>query len=197
MVAPVLAAGIPLLGVAPYEPLYMNEISGEASKLIYHISDSKVTGLSKCVVSNVKFNFEELKYDLYCPSLVVTGHMEVSGELLDIPVEGNGEFKIITDQTLINVEAKMEKYTGDDGKLHLVSKNFKANTPQKPVEVSFDSLKPKNDLPPNVAKLFEEKKFTKGIELLTPAFIQELYNVVFISLNKFLEAVPLDELFID
>ncbi|XP_068625757.1 uncharacterized protein [Battus philenor] len=197
---PIIAAGIPALDVESFDPVILKEVSEEVSNLFFNATNTKVTGYKSCEIRNVRLNLDawKLSFDAHCPKFTLEGHLVLAGELLNVPVEGNDDYKIVTGKFLIKVNADIERRIGSDGQTHLAITSFnEVGTPLEPVTFDYKNFKVKKDLTPEKAAAFKKHYFQKFSDLASPVFIKRQYQIMFASVNKFLESIPFDNLFLN
>nr|XP_026496430.1 uncharacterized protein LOC113400945 [Vanessa tameamea] len=108
---PKICDGIPELGVEPSVPQFIPFVDGDLSTLKYKLYNSSVTGFKKCIMSNLKFNddFTAVHCDMNCPELMMVGQYDLTGQLISLPVEGNGDFTFVSRDYLLKFNVKLEK----------------------------------------------------------------------------------------
>ncbi|XP_075990709.1 uncharacterized protein LOC142986231 [Anticarsia gemmatalis] len=95
---PQLATGVPEYGVPPCEPLLVPSLSIQQStgpiSVVSNYSDVTVTGPASMKVREVHVNSADHKViaRLYIPELKMRGNYKLSGQLLMLPIEGDGDF---------------------------------------------------------------------------------------------------------
>ncbi|XP_068626066.1 putative beta-carotene-binding protein [Battus philenor] len=199
-VVPVIAAGIPSLNVDPIDPIRLMEFQVKDSKFFVNATNNEISGYKNCEFQSVKFNWEDwtLKLGVTCHSITISGHLEVSGELLGVPVEGNNEYKITSGQYLLTLSSKFDKVKGSDGKMHMIIKDVVNSSELRgDLKFDYDGFKPKTELTPEAAENFKENCEQKFIQLTRPSLAKRKYEYIFNNVNKLLESVPFDDLFTD
>ncbi|XP_068626065.1 putative beta-carotene-binding protein [Battus philenor] len=199
-VIPVIAAGIPSLNVDPIDPFHLMKFQVNNSKFFVNATNNEITGYRSCVFQSVKFNWEasSLQLELLCPSITISGHLEISGELLGVPVEGNNEYKITSGQYSLTLNCKFEKVKGADGKTHMrITDVMNSGELRGRVVFDYDGFKPKTVLTPDAAEQFK-KNYAEIFYILTrPSLGKRKYEYIFKNANKLLASVPFDDLFVD
>ncbi|CAH0406147.1 unnamed protein product [Chilo suppressalis] len=95
---PYLARGLPDIGVPPVEPLLIERLVMENSagpvRVTAAFSNITVIGPSNYTVTKVRSDLKKLRIDmgLVLPRIEITGHYEVSGQVLLFPVRSQGDF---------------------------------------------------------------------------------------------------------
>ncbi|XP_045449988.1 uncharacterized protein LOC123658676 [Melitaea cinxia] len=140
---PRILTGIPELGVDSADPLFNDIIEENLPKLKLILFNSTVTGFKDCRLSNITFNEDmtSVRCNAYCPSFHLHGQYDISGQLILLPIQGNGDFTFHTGLFLVTVDTQLEKIKGNDGKTHFVIKKFKVDSvPTKPIIYEFTNL---------------------------------------------------------
>ncbi|XP_047531429.1 protein takeout-like [Vanessa atalanta] len=194
---PHLFTGIQDLEIPSVDPLYIDKVIGDISILKYTFYNSTIVGFKKCKVSNLKLDkeFTKLSYDLICPHLIMTGIYDITGRLVLLPVEGNGDFKMTSGKYFIHVESELKTTKGKTDKIHAHIKNFKLKCePQEPLYFDFKNLfNGQKDLSDTVHKFANENWQEVANQVQDPLFYAIMKRIVTIS-NKYLKHVPLEDI---
>ncbi|CAH0722890.1 unnamed protein product, partial [Brenthis ino] len=95
---PYLARGLDDLDVPPVEPLFIDRLAMENDagpvRVRATFSNITVVGPSNYTVTKIRSDLKKLRIDmgLMLPRIEVTGHYEVSGQVLLFPVRSQGDF---------------------------------------------------------------------------------------------------------
>ncbi|CAG9107134.1 hypothetical protein JYU34_011194 [Plutella xylostella] len=95
---PYLARGLPDLEVPPVEPLLIDRLTMEnnagAVRVKAVFSNMSVIGPSNYTITKIRSDLKKLRIDmgLVLPRIEITGHYEISGQVLLFPVRSQGEF---------------------------------------------------------------------------------------------------------
>ncbi|CAB3220999.1 unnamed protein product [Arctia plantaginis] len=98
---PQLSTGVPEYGVPPCEPLIVPALSIQQSSgpisVVSSYSDVTVKGPSTMRVKHVEVNSKkhQVIVKLHIPELKMTGHYQLSGQILMLPIEGEGDFSAV------------------------------------------------------------------------------------------------------
>ncbi|CAH2084594.1 unnamed protein product [Euphydryas editha] len=197
---PKIISGIPELGIEVSDPLFIDEIEGNLSIIKYKFFNTTITGYKDCSISNLKLNDDltSLHYDLNCPKLHLIGKYEVSGRLVILPVEGNGDFELISGKYVITADCEMKKNEGNDGKTHLFIKNFKLKMkPLTPIKFDFKNLfNGQKDLSDTVHK-FANENWLEVAELVQEPTWYACTKKIISKVNKFLKSVALEDIILN
>ncbi|CAH2084598.1 unnamed protein product [Euphydryas editha] len=190
-----LLSGIPELDIEPSDPLFLEEIDGDLPFLKYKFFNTTLTGFNSCVLSNlgVLNNITSLQYDLDCPKLSVKGKYEMNGKLVSLPVEGNGNFEIITGNYFVRVDYILRKYQGKDEKFHLAGENLKLKcVPKGRVKFNFENMfNGQKDLSDAVLK-FAHDNWREVTELIQEPIWFACVKSYIVKMNKLLTTIPLE-----
>ncbi|XP_034829113.1 circadian clock-controlled protein daywake-like [Maniola hyperantus] len=196
VIAPKIIQGIPELGVESSDPLFLEKIEGNLSILKYKFYNSTIIGYKDCTVSNLKVSLDltSLHYELYCPRLKLNGHYDITGRLIVLPVEGNGDYEVITGKYNIIVDSELKVHRGSNGKSYLSIKNFKLKcTAHSAAHYDFKNLfNGQKDLSDAVHK-FAHENWAEVAELVQDPVFYPIINKVIRNANKFLKSVPLHD----
>ncbi|XP_022129500.2 circadian clock-controlled protein daywake-like [Pieris rapae] len=186
------------LGIGSSDPLHVDLIDGKLSILKYKFFDSTVEGYKRCSIKNVKSNLNShtLHFELDCPGIVSTGKYELSGRLIVLPVEGEGEYRVTTGKYTIAVDTELKEVQDENSKTYFKIENFKQKAELiEPVVFDFKNLfNGKKDLSDAVHKYANEnwKEVTNLVQ--DPVWISHLKQLI-INFNKHLKTAPLEEIF--
>ncbi|CAH0719903.1 unnamed protein product, partial [Brenthis ino] len=196
-VIPQILSGIPSLGVESSDPLFIEKIEGNLSILKYKFFNTTIVGYKTCVVKDLRVNPEltNLHYDLHCPHLKMTGQYEMDGRLIVLPVQGKGDYGLITGNYMVTVDSEMKTVQGNDGKNHLSIKNFKLICqPLSANHYDFKNLfNGRKDLSDAVHN-FAHQSWKEVSELVQEPTWYAALKKIHSHVNKFLKSVPLDEM---
>ncbi|XP_068626768.1 uncharacterized protein [Battus philenor] len=196
IVVPHLADGIPSLNIEPIDPIDLFDFEGKVGDLLYKLEKSVVKGYSKCRINDVKLNLDAhtLNFNIECPSLYVTGHLVISGPLGKVTVEGNDNYKITCGKYFVDIETNIEKVKGNDGEMHMAIKlKNVVGQPKEPMNIDYNFMYKGNLL----SESDKQEKLLEATAMLTPPFLDQLFKQIFNTVNKHLESIPFDNLFLD
>ncbi|XP_047518440.1 uncharacterized protein LOC125058400 [Pieris napi] len=187
------------LGVESCDPLKLDLIEGDMPDIKFKFFSPITTGLKQCIVKNVKMNLGALKVhsELVCPNLETTGKYEISGRLINLPIEGNGDFKIPAGSYNIILDMDLETVVGDDNKAYLSIKSFKQKTEAtSPISFDFKTLfNGQKDQADNVLT-FANQNWKQVSDLLLEPIWYNNMKKMFFNGNKYLMTEPIDQMFI-
>ncbi|KPJ16052.1 Circadian clock-controlled protein [Papilio machaon] len=118
-VIPVLAPGVPELGVQPLDPLKVPRITSNQGSLKLTFTDTVLTGLKGCKIESIKHDRIKGKQTLLLRcDMVLDGDYVLDGQLLILPVQGKGRYKIDIRDIVIKTVTDLTTEQGPDGKEH-------------------------------------------------------------------------------
>ncbi|XP_045449993.1 uncharacterized protein LOC123658682 [Melitaea cinxia] len=189
--------GISELGIKNSDPLFVEIIEGNLSILKYTLFNSTLNGYRGCFISNVKLDEDvtKLKFDLNCDRLSIKGKYEMSGHLIALPIEGKGDYESVAAKYIVHVESDLNKVKGSDGKLHLSIDNSKLKcVPQDIITYNFENLfNGRKDLADVIHK-FAFENWREVAELVQDPIWNALFKKITISMNKYLQNIPLEDI---
>ncbi|XP_052740978.1 circadian clock-controlled protein daywake [Bicyclus anynana] len=188
--------GIPELGIEPSDPLFIEKIEGNLSILKYKFFNSTIIGYKDCHISDLKVSKEltSVHYVLNCPQLKMSGLYEIDGRLIILPVEGKGDFDLITGKYKIEVDSDLKLTPGSDGKSRLAIKNYKLKcTPLTAIHFDFRNLfNGQKDLSDAVHK-FANGNWDEVAKLVQDPVFNAAIGKIIKNTNKMLKATSPDE----
>ncbi|KOB74335.1 DUF233 protein [Operophtera brumata] len=122
-----LIQGDPKLGTDNLDPMHHDVIEGNLSVLKYKLTNSTVKGHKDCKIENIKLDPGNigLHADMICPSLKMYGTYSINGRLVALPVEGTGEYSIITTVAVHKFANENWKDVSNDTQDPVFEANFK------------------------------------------------------------------------
>ncbi|XP_063622403.1 circadian clock-controlled protein daywake-like [Cydia splendana] len=192
---PVIAAGIPELGVASSDPMVVEKMSSNNAGLNLDLSQITITGLSQCQVGKVSRDLEKstIVLSMRCP-IELDSHYNVSGSLVIIPIEGSGEFGIKAENVKLKFEAKIEEETGADGKRHWKVASYKHSYEPDKVVIRITNLFGGDEKTAAPVLEFINQQWRVFIQSVGKAFVDEFVKLMVDNVNKWMAAVPTEEL---
>ncbi|XP_050348873.1 protein takeout-like [Nymphalis io] len=191
--------GIPDLEVPSIDPLHIDKIIGDISILKYMFFNSTLIGFSNCKVVNLRLDkeFTKLSYDLICPHFTMSGKYDVSGRLIVLPVEGNGDYNLDAGKYNISVESDLKTFKGKNEKIHALIKNFKLKCEAlEPIRFDFKNMfNGQKDLSDIVHK-FANENWREVVNLMQDPVFYAVMKRAVTNMNKFFKQVPLEKILI-
>ncbi|KAJ8723380.1 hypothetical protein PYW08_003292 [Mythimna loreyi] len=184
-------------GLHPLDPLYVEQMTvyipnKQGFKVVF--KDNYFTGLSKMHMESLKFDLENklITADALV-TLNVKNTYELSGKLLLIPLNSNGDSNIHLKNTLLHIRFWYEHVEGPDGKIHW--KIYKHDIKYEVEKASFrlENLLNDKNIGDQINKLLNEM-WREIVADVGPSICQSLSAAVVENLSVLLGQVPYDEL---
>ncbi|CAH0719901.1 unnamed protein product, partial [Brenthis ino] len=180
-----------------HDPLFIEKIEGNLSKLKYTLYNSTAEGYKNCEIKNFKVNKDETaaQLELHCSSITLAGDYDIKGRLIVLNIEGHGGYNIISGKYKITIDFELTKAQGKDGITHLAIKNFKI----KCEGLSANKYKLKNlfngqkELSDAVHKFAHENWKEVGSFVEGPVWTAIIKKVIH-YINDYLKGVPLENI---
>ncbi|XP_013141555.1 PREDICTED: uncharacterized protein LOC106105677 [Papilio polytes] len=195
-----IGQGVPSLNIPPIDPIKTDVFQIKLPSIQLTYKNLTQNRFSKCEVQNVKLNMDtlNLKFDLKCPSIELIGHYSVTGTLLSLPLEGQGPCRTITGTYLINVDAELERVTGNDGRTYLAIKKSKQVADSlEPVKFQYDNLFNGQKELSDAAHAFAHKHYKEVMAHLQGSILDGNFKYFSKCVNALLKTTPIDNLFIN
>jgi Haemolymph juvenile hormone binding protein (JHBP) len=143
-----LIEGIPSIDLPSIEPMKIKSVSADqlgattAFNLRSSFKNAEIHGLSRSrvVKTVVKFKKFGMKSDAYTERLDFVGHYKMQGQILVLPIVGEGFANVSMQQLTTRHEMLGEYYTGDDGNTYANITSYKIKFTPKRVSFRFDNL---------------------------------------------------------
>lgn len=140
--------GIPALNIPPIEPMQIDSVavdhSGATSSFNLRSSfkNSRIHGLSTSVVVKTAAKFKKfiMKSDAYTERLDFVGSYKMSGQILVLPIVGEGFANVSMNQLTTRHEIFGEYYKGSDENTYVNITNYIIKFKPKWVKFRFDNL---------------------------------------------------------
>lgn len=196
---PIFAEGLPDLKVESLDPLKIALVNASKLGLEIIVTDIVLTGLKGCKVNEAKQDpiAENLLLELDC-TCVAKGQYKMNGQLLLIPITGEGQMITEINQILITVNAN---YTSDNvdkaGKKywHLKTWKYDYNLKGKS-HVTFENLFPTNKVLRDSTNEVITQNGNEVIKEMGTPLITAVVTKIVKSAANFMKYVPLEDLII-
>nr|ANC68525.1 takeout/juvenile hormone binding-like protein [Helicoverpa armigera] len=196
---PILAAGIPELGVEKLDPFYMKSLDASSSGLKLLLWDIKGTGLNGCVAKKVQrdINKSKLIVKLQC-SVDFAGKYEMSGRLLILPIEGKGDAHVVLRKIVITAEVDIGDNIGQDGEKHWKIKNWKHTYDLKEKStIELENLFNGNEVLGRAARELIASSSNEIVKEVGPPIVKAIIGKIIANVDNFFQSVPASELAIE
>ncbi|VVD01871.1 unnamed protein product [Leptidea sinapis] len=179
------------------DPLFSDEISGDLSILKFQMFNVTMTGYTNCAIKDTVADLNSLKlhFTADCPTIDMTGKYNISGRLIILPIEGNGDFRLKTGNYYIICDSELKKVQGEDGKNHLSIKNFKLkNEARSQIEFNFQNLFHGNEELSVTLHKFAHENWKEVADLVQDPVWYDAMKKIIKHTNKHLKTVSIEDL---
>ncbi|XP_041980045.1 uncharacterized protein LOC121733762 [Aricia agestis] len=103
------------------EPINVDHIKSSLIGFKYTLDDVTLKNLSKCALksSSINLNSKDINMYLDCPLLTLFAKYNVTGILIALPLEGQGDVNIVLRDYGISLVGKLQEFVGKDGQQHV------------------------------------------------------------------------------
>ncbi|XP_034232277.1 circadian clock-controlled protein-like [Thrips palmi] len=195
-----LPDGIPEWNIPVLEPLAIKGISlnqgGGNTRIRATFKDLKVSGLSNYTITYVKSNPEKYKFSigLQFPKLRVTGEYNIFGNLLLIPIKGNGPFWAVFQDVKADsyntLEVVHTEGPANPGCLHL--SHTQTDFDITKVQLRLEKLFNNDEFLGETVNTFLNENAHDIIREVKPQFAQEIDRLVARGFSEAIAALPVN-----
>nr|BAH97099.1 juvenile hormone binding protein [Bombyx mori] len=190
---PFLAAGIADLGIETMDPMTVGRVNTVQAGLHMDFRDTTVRGLRNCVVLNLRRLYDKTLLDLKC-SVTLVGEYTLGGQLLILPIEGTGKYRIrirdIIMKIILDVE---ERIVEGDRYWHVSDWKHSAEDVSK-VEYQFQNLFNGNrDLAKTIHD-FANSNWREIFQEVAPPMVKAIVSKIIHETFKLFDKVPIKDL---
>ncbi|CAF4852661.1 unnamed protein product [Pieris macdunnoughi] len=196
--APFLLPGIPDLGIKSLDPMHLNVIKSDQGGLKMVFKDTDLTGLKTCTIDNVKMDIAKMKQSvlLKCSKLALKGNYKLSGQLLILPVQGDGPYTIDIRDIVIKVSTDLNTVTGSDGQQHWhISKWKHSYNVLTGAHFSFQNLFNGNTALATPVEEFANSNWKDVMQEIAPPIVHAVLEEIVAAVDNLYAAVPADQLY--
>ncbi|KAJ0183381.1 hypothetical protein K1T71_001357 [Dendrolimus kikuchii] len=121
-VYPYMVGGILEYDIPPASPIELKNYNSQFDKMSFTVSNLKASGLDKIKIEKIIRDpgASTLEIVLQAP-ILAKGKYEANGELLSVPIKGNGDLEISIDNIAIDATAKYELLERDGKKYYKIN----------------------------------------------------------------------------
>uniref|UniRef100_A0A224XV41 Putative hemolymph juvenile hormone binding protein n=1 Tax=Panstrongylus lignarius TaxID=156445 RepID=A0A224XV41_9HEMI len=197
---PLLIKGAPELGLPSIRPLQIERIEmheGQGNfKLKQILTNLKVYGLSDYEVKEIRSNFKELTFNttLFTKKADFIGNYEMDGQVLVLPVKGNGKVNHNFTDVTIKFITNLEKYQ-KNGEDYVRVKKVKMSINPKGAVVHFTNLFNGDKTLGDATNKFLNSNWKEAFETFRHLPENAFGEFIKSLSNRFFENFPMKELF--
>ncbi|KAJ8723087.1 hypothetical protein PYW08_002999 [Mythimna loreyi] len=190
---PLLAAGVPSMGIAVMDPMHVKQVKTSQAGLDMDFRNTNVTGLRHCKVLDLKRNGHLTNLDLKC-SVVMRGDYTLGGKLLIMPIEGSGRYSIKIHDIVVKIQFHVD-VVPRDGDTYWVVKSWKFNTDvQKGVHFMFKNLFNGNKQLSDAVHQFANGNWKDIFQEVAPPIVKVIVSKLVEESTKLFDKMPLKKL---
>ncbi|XP_026744443.1 circadian clock-controlled protein-like [Trichoplusia ni] len=196
---PIIAAGIPELGIKSIDPMHLEVIKGDQGGLALTFKDTTVTGMKGCNVDGIKHDIKKAKQivTIRC-SVDLNGLYKLDGQLLVLPIKGEGKYNIKIRDIVIKTTTELKTVPGADGKQHWHIDSWKfASQVKTSARFDFDNLFNGNKILAGPVEDFVNTNWRDVMQEIAPPIVHAIVARVVEGVEALYKAVPANELFIE
>jgi len=197
--------GQPGLSIPPLEPLHINKIDilqGSTSPIAVNLKfkDLDLTGISQAVVTKVVgFEADPLnsKFEVYAtvPRLTVNGNYKVNGQVLVLPIQGEGKSNLIFDNANLVVKYKPRIVT-KNGKNYVQTDTFKLDFDTTRLHINLENLFNGDKVLGDNMNLFLNENWRDILNELKPAITLAMEEILKSIINRIFMKIPYEDIYL-
>ncbi|XP_075975423.1 protein takeout-like [Anticarsia gemmatalis] len=185
-------------GVPSSDPLRVDLFEGELPTMQYTLKDSTLSGMKNCVPEFIAINTKEtkFKYHFACKHLIMEGKYDIKGELAGRSIEGSGDYKVDFYGYAFLFSGEYERFNSDDGKLHIVVKQYKLDiAAREKVVYDFKNLFNGDEEKSAAIHKFANENWKEVDEIVRGPTMEKFMSIFMDNGNAYMKAVPVEHVF--
>ncbi|KAJ2951300.1 hypothetical protein O0L34_g5703 [Tuta absoluta] len=190
---PVMAAGVPAIGVKPLDPMRIELVKADQAGLKLEFRKTTVKGLRNCVVTSMKQRNVTQTLEIKC-SLVLVGEYTIGGKLLILPVEGDGKYKINVRDLLVKVTYDLNGRTADSNKYWSLTNWSLASELKGGAKFQFQNLFNGNKQLSDSVHDFANSSSKEIFAEVAPPIVKAIVGRIVDEVKKLFDKVPVSDL---
>ncbi|CAG9135374.1 unnamed protein product [Plutella xylostella] len=193
---PVLAGGVPALGLPPLDPMVVERVKASQAGLIMDFRNTTVKGLRNCAVEHARRQTHKLNLEIKC-SVTLNGDYKLAGKLLILPIEGEGKYKIRIRDIVVKILLNMDTVDSRGAK-HWKITDWKHSSDVKTgAEFQFQNLFNGNKQLSDSIHQFANGNWKDITHEVAPPIVKAIVTRIVDDTQKFFMAVPANQLALD
>ncbi|XP_049872595.1 uncharacterized protein LOC126371330 [Pectinophora gossypiella] len=193
---PFIAPGIPELGVKSLDPMLLEEVRSDQGGLHLLFKNTVLTGMKGCSVDAVKMKNNKQTVTIRC-SVMLKGDYTLSGQLLVLPVQGEGPYTIHIRDIVIKAFTEIETVPGADGKPHWNIAKWRHTFNVKTSTVfDFENLFNGNQILATPVAEFMNSNWRDVMQEVAGPIVHAIVSNVVDGVQALYKAVPVEELIV-
>ncbi|XP_052741062.1 circadian clock-controlled protein daywake isoform X2 [Bicyclus anynana] len=188
--------GLPEWGVAAMDVMEFDEpVQIDIAGLSLCFNDGRLKGLENIIIKNIEWdaNNHTIYVEYNAPSLVLTGKYLADGQVLLLPIVGDGDMKVKLKNTDVNVLIFLDVYKRSD-KTYVSIKNYKYDFNVGLGRYNLTNLfNGDKELGNTVLKLMNDNWQQIALQFARPV-MDTVANQIFRNVDRFLAYAPLEDI---
>ncbi|KOB65021.1 DUF233 protein, partial [Operophtera brumata] len=169
---PLFADGIPALGIAPLDPVQLGTVNVDSPALKIIFTDTK----GKAILD-------------FTANVTLKAHYDMNGQILILPIRGNGQAKIKI--TNLNIVVKYDFETREG---HWVITGYKDHYKMDRAQFKFQNLFNGNQQLASTTERFTNENWQIIMSEIAPGAIKQIIQSCVDKVQQFFSAIPAKEL---
>ncbi|KAJ0179413.1 hypothetical protein K1T71_005125 [Dendrolimus kikuchii] len=190
------AKGIPELDVPSLDPVQLDNIIIDGNGLKLAFTNASMHGISNSKLTNLKValgKMDEAFSLSFKANLSLTAHYEADGQILVLPIKGNGDALVFAQGCEVTIDSNLVHYKDGKGEhLKLKSPNYKYTFERTVfhLENLFNGNKQLSD----ATLEFANANWQQLMDDLAPPVIKKIVKTAVKSINKFFAGVTIQQI---
>ncbi|OWR46125.1 juvenile hormone binding protein [Danaus plexippus plexippus] len=193
---PILAKGIPSLGMKPLDPMDMEEVKANRAGLMMHFTNTKVLGLKHCKVLDLVRATDSTTITLKC-SVALKGSYSLGGKLLIVDISGVGPYTIFIHDIVVKVKLNVGERE-EQGKRYWTINSWKHSADVTgQVRFNFHNLFNGNVALAKQILDYANQNWHTIFEEVSPPIVTAIVSQIVNETTKLFNQIPIDDLALD
>ncbi|XP_013147015.1 PREDICTED: uncharacterized protein LOC106109912 [Papilio polytes] len=193
---PVVAAGLPQFGMVPLDPMNLDGIVADQAGLHMEFRNTVVKGLRNCEVLRVRRQSSRTQLEVKC-SVTLAGDYRLGGQLLIVPIEGQGRYKMKIRDILVKIDFRVGEHY-QRGQRYWTVENWQHSAEVlTSAEFRFQNLFGGNTQLSNTVHEFANSNWRDIFQEVSPPIVEVIVSQIVGEVRKLFNAVPVSELSLD
>ncbi|XP_023935636.2 protein takeout-like [Bicyclus anynana] len=194
---PVVAAGVPALGLRSLDPMRVPLVDASQGGLNISFTDSTVKGLRNCRILDLERKSKlETSMTLSC-HVEMVGHYSLGGKLIIFPIEGQGRYKIKLREIRVKVDLQLGERAADGERYWTVDSFTNSVTAPQPVRYHFQNLFNGNKQASDTVHQYANTNWELIFKQVAPPIVDSIVAQIIGEVSKLFDQVPVSQLALD
>ncbi|CAH2047683.1 unnamed protein product, partial [Iphiclides podalirius] len=193
---PAIAAGIPSFGMQSLDPMTLERVVARQAGLDMEFRNTVVKGLRNCQVLSVIRYPQRTRLDIKC-SVTLVGDYRLDGQLLILPVEGQGRYKIKIRDIVVKIDLDFGERSAYGQRYWTLGSYRHSAHVETRAEFSFQNLFGGNSQLAATIHEFANNNWRDIIQEVSPPIISVIVSNIVQEISKLFDSVPISDLSLD